>query len=299
MRAIDMLMAFPYLLLALAIVAALGSRPAQRPVRDLHRQHPVLRPRGSRGHRRPEAARLCGRRTPERPERPVDPDRRNPAEPAAGHRHHLLHHPWLDDPGDGGPQLPRPRSAAAASRSRLHAGRRPKPPAGGAAYRLDPRSGDPAGRDRHQPCRRRHPRPRGPPAGIRRTGPPRSRDRRSPQRHPPANRRGRRPDAILSVRNLKTHFLLNEDRYKAVDDVSFDLRPGECLGIVGEFRLRQIGHRPLPARPRTHSPRLHRRRQHPVPGPRTLRPPLARASESSRQPHRLHLPGSRSAPSTR
>ena len=64
MRAIDMLMAFPYLLLALAIVAALGSRPAQRAVRDLHRQHPVLRPRRARRHRRPEAARLCRRRPP-------------------------------------------------------------------------------------------------------------------------------------------------------------------------------------------------------------------------------------------
>jgi len=41
-------------------------------------------------------------------------------------------------------------------------------------------------------------------------------------------------DAILSVRNLKTHFLLGGERYKAVDDVSFDLHPGECLGIVGE-----------------------------------------------------------------
>jgi peptide/nickel transport system permease protein len=41
-------------------------------------------------------------------------------------------------------------------------------------------------------------------------------------------------DVILSVRNLKTHFLLGGERYKAVDDVSFDLHPGECLGIVGE-----------------------------------------------------------------
>jgi peptide/nickel transport system permease protein len=41
-------------------------------------------------------------------------------------------------------------------------------------------------------------------------------------------------DAILSIRNLKTHFLLGGERYKAVDDVSFDLHPGECLGIVGE-----------------------------------------------------------------
>jgi peptide/nickel transport system permease protein len=42
------------------------------------------------------------------------------------------------------------------------------------------------------------------------------------------------PGAILSVRNLQTHFLLNDERYKAADDVSFDLHAGECLGIVGE-----------------------------------------------------------------
>jgi peptide/nickel transport system permease protein len=42
------------------------------------------------------------------------------------------------------------------------------------------------------------------------------------------------PEAVLSVRNLSTHFLIGEDRYKAADDVSFDVRPGECLGIVGE-----------------------------------------------------------------
>ncbi|QQP92182.1 dipeptide/oligopeptide/nickel ABC transporter permease/ATP-binding protein [Skermanella sp. TT6] len=42
------------------------------------------------------------------------------------------------------------------------------------------------------------------------------------------------PAALLSVRNLSTHFLLGGERYKAADDVSFDLAPGECLGIVGE-----------------------------------------------------------------
>jgi len=49
MRGIDMLMAFPYLLLALAI----GRRPRPRPVqppcwRSIVRQHPVLRPRRAR-----------------------------------------------------------------------------------------------------------------------------------------------------------------------------------------------------------------------------------------------------------
>src|SRR5690606_39714022 len=39
---------------------------------------------------------------------------------------------------------------------------------------------------------------------------------------------------ILSVRNLTTCFRTDRGVVTAIDDVNFDLRPGETLGIVGE-----------------------------------------------------------------
>jgi len=41
-------------------------------------------------------------------------------------------------------------------------------------------------------------------------------------------------DALLTVRELRTHFHLDEGVLKAVDDVSFTLQRGQTLGIVGE-----------------------------------------------------------------
>jgi peptide/nickel transport system ATP-binding protein len=41
-------------------------------------------------------------------------------------------------------------------------------------------------------------------------------------------------DPILSVRGLKTYFLADEGTVRAVDGTSFDLFPGQTLGIVGE-----------------------------------------------------------------
>src|SRR2546426_989192 len=39
---------------------------------------------------------------------------------------------------------------------------------------------------------------------------------------------------LLRVRDLKTHFTSRSGVAKAVDGVSFDLYPGETLGLVGE-----------------------------------------------------------------
>ena len=43
-----------------------------------------------------------------------------------------------------------------------------------------------------------------------------------------------RDEPVLQVRNLRTHYFDKKVVLKAVDGISFDLHPGEILGIVGE-----------------------------------------------------------------
>ena len=41
-------------------------------------------------------------------------------------------------------------------------------------------------------------------------------------------------DMVLDVKNLQTVFFTNSGLFRAVDDVSFSVRRGETLAIVGE-----------------------------------------------------------------
>jgi peptide/nickel transport system ATP-binding protein len=40
--------------------------------------------------------------------------------------------------------------------------------------------------------------------------------------------------SLLSVRDLKTYFMMDEGVVKAVDGVTFDVNSGQVFGIVGE-----------------------------------------------------------------
>ncbi len=51
---------------------------------------------------------------------------------------------------------------------------------------------------------------------------------------PPRSPGGRRPGAILQVSGLSVDYVTERGTVRAVDDVSFDVAPGEFVGIVGE-----------------------------------------------------------------
>jgi peptide/nickel transport system ATP-binding protein len=42
------------------------------------------------------------------------------------------------------------------------------------------------------------------------------------------------PTPVLSVRHLRVEFPTRRGTLVAVDDISFDIAPGEVLGVVGE-----------------------------------------------------------------
>ncbi|GAJ05664.1 unnamed protein product, partial [marine sediment metagenome] len=41
-------------------------------------------------------------------------------------------------------------------------------------------------------------------------------------------------DLLLEVKNLKTYFYTDEGVVRAVDGISFDIKKGETLGMIGE-----------------------------------------------------------------
>ncbi|HEY65437.1 MAG TPA: ABC transporter ATP-binding protein, partial [Caldilineae bacterium] len=41
-------------------------------------------------------------------------------------------------------------------------------------------------------------------------------------------------DLLLEVKDLKTYFFLDEGTVRAVDGVTFTIRRGQTLGVVGE-----------------------------------------------------------------
>ena len=96
---------------------------------------------------------------------------------------------------------------------------------------------------------------------------------------------------LLEIDNLQTHFFTAAGVVRAVDGVSYSLRSGETLGVVGESgcgkSVTALSILRLVAEPAG----THRRRRHPLRGHRSARPHRERDGGHPRQRHLDDLPG--------
>ena len=104
---------------------------------------------------------------------------------------------------------------------------------------------------------------------------------------------------LLSVRELSVSFVTEGGVARVLDAVSLSLAPGEIMGLVGEFRLRQDHARARdPGRAAGQRQRAGRRIAVRRPGPADARSRAARRARARPRDH-LRAAGSRTAPSVR
>ena len=230
MRGVDMLMAFPYILLALAIVAALGPGLMNALIAVAAVNVPFFARNirgvtvGLAGREFIDAARLSG----------------------MGHARIILTEllpnvlpviviamsttvGWMILE-TAGPELPRAGQPAARGRSGLDAGRGALGADLAPAYLGGAGDHDLPDRDVDQPSGRRGARRARPPAALGRADAPAA-------DHAGRAQAGTIPaptDDLLAIQDLQTQFHVGKRIYRAVGGVSLAVRPGECLGLIGE-----------------------------------------------------------------